>query len=112
MKPSDVKQVFEELGAGVFEEKIAYALSDVCSAVVREDKVGEITIKLKVKRVGSTDQVNISHELGYKRPKKRGSIAETDSQETVMYVNEEGNITQFPENQTDMFLENAKRETV
>lgn len=102
MTPSDVQQVFSELGAGVVEEKLGAMLSLVASQVVAHDKVGEVTIKLKMKRVGSTDQVSIEHTLAYKQPKRRGSIAEDDTQETVMYVNEGGNISQFPENQMDM----------
>jgi len=103
MKPTDLPLFISELGAGVLEEKMAHVVSEVAGSVVHEDKSGEVVLKLKMKRVGSTDQVKVEHTLSYKRPKKRGTIAEDDTQESVMYVNEGGNVTQFPEHQTDMF---------
>lgn len=111
MKLTDVPQFMGELGAGVFEEKLAHILSDVASAVLTNSKQGEVSIKLKMKRVGSTDQVNVEHTLAYKKPKKRGQISEDDSQETVMYVNEGFNLSQFPENQMDM-LGNGEKQNV
>jgi len=102
-KPTDVTQFIGELGAGVTEEKLAHMLTEVCGSVLAQQKQGEVTLKLKIKPAGSaSDQVSIEHTLAYKRPKKRGSIAEDDMQETIMYVNEGNNPSQFPENQLDM----------
>lgn len=102
MKPTDVAQVVSELGAGVVEEKLGTILSQVATQVIATKKQGTVKLELKLKQVGSTDQVTIEHTLSYKQPKKRGDISETDVQETVMFVNEGGNISQFPENQLDM----------
>ena len=102
MKPTNVNDFIGELSAGVVEEKLATMLSTVASQVVQHKKGGEVTLTLKMKPVGDHDQVNIEHKLAYKQPKKRGTIAEDDTQETVMYVNEGGNLSQFPEHQMDM----------
>jgi len=102
-KPTDVAQFIGELGAGVTEEKLAHMLTEVCGAVIGQQKAGEVSLKLKIKPAGSsTDQVSIEHTLAYKRPKKRGVISEDDAQETIMYVNEGNNPSQFPEHQMDM----------
>ena len=102
MKPTNVPQFISELGAGVVEEKLAHMISEVATQVVALDKMGEITLNIKLKKLGDSDQLKVEHKLAYKRPKKRGSISEDDTQESMMWVNEGGNVTQFPENQLDM----------
>ena len=108
MKPTDVSQLIGELGAGVVEEKLATILSSVASQCIAQNKTGQVTLVLDMKPVGDHEQINIKHKIAYKQPKKRGSIAEDDTQETVMYVNEGGNISQFPEHQMDMLGKNAE----
>ena len=109
MKPTDVPQLISELGAGIVEEKLATILSLVASQVIATDKQGEVSLKLKIKKVGATDQVKINHTIPYTQPKTRGDLKETDVQESVMYVNEEGNISQFPEHQMDMIGNGEKQ---
>jgi len=111
-KPTDIPQFISELGAGVVEEKLAYILSDVARSVLANQKMGEVSLSLKIKQVGSTDQVNVEHKIAYKKPKQRGAITEDDVQDTILYCNEGFNLTQFPENQTDMFNTNEEYKNV
>ena len=110
-KPTDVSQFVEELGAGVTQEKLAHIITTVTGAVMQHSKDGEVNLKLKFKRASnSSEQVMVTHALSYKQPKKRGHIAEVDEQDTIMYVNEGNNPTQFPENQVDMFNNEEARQ--
>ena len=87
MKPTNVPQFISELGAGVVEEKLAHMISEVATQVVALDKMGEITLNIKLKKLGDSDQLKVEHKLAYKRPKKRGSISEDDTQESMMFGN-------------------------
>lgn len=103
MIPTNVAQVISELGSGVLEQKLAMVLSQVAEAVQEHRKGGEVSLKLKLAPAGSANQLNVTHTLVYKQPKKRGSIGEDDTSETIMFVNEGGNVTMFPEAQGDLF---------
>ena len=109
MKPTDVSQFIGELGAGVIEEKLAVMISQVASQVVALEKQGEVNITLKFEKFGSADQVKIKHKIVAKHPLKYGSSMTDDVRESVMCVNEQGDVTQFPENQVDMFNEKETR---
>ena len=102
-QPTDVPQFIEDLCGGVFEEKLASVLSMVAESVDTHDKSGEITIKLSMKKIGSSSQVNISHKIAYSHPTMRGKKGEEDTTETPMYVNPGGRLTLFPEHQGQMF---------
>lgn len=112
-KPTDIGQFIEELGAGVVEEKLAHIITQVAGAVMQHNKQGEVSLTLKFDPAGSaSDQLSVKHTIKYKQPKKRGELVETDLQETIMYVNDGNNPTQFPENQGDMFRNATTQDTV
>lgn len=98
-----VENFMADLDGGVFEQKLSAMLSDVASSVIDHRRQGEVTIKLKMKRIGESHQVQIDHTLAYKRPTSRGTVQEDNATSTPMYVGTGGALTFFPENQVPMF---------
>ena len=103
MKSTDTKQLFEDLNAGVFGEQVGRAFSDVAAGVTETGKAGEVVIKFKMKRIGESQQVNISHSLKYIAPTRRGRKIEELSTDTPMHVNPDGEVTLFPKDQGQLF---------
>ncbi|MEQ0924069.1 hypothetical protein ABLT40_09750 [Acinetobacter schindleri] len=95
-KPTDVSDFIGELNAGVFEKQLGAVLSDVASGVVANGKQGEVTIKLKIKQISDTSQVNISHSLDYKTPTSKGHRSELVEGATPMHVLHGGGISIMP----------------
>lgn len=100
---TDLPEFIHDLDAGVFAEKVARALGDVAAGVVDQNKGGEVTLKFNLTKVGNSPRVNIKHKLSYKVPEMNGSFSQENTTESVMHVNPGGRITQFPENQHQMF---------
>lgn len=100
---TDVHGFISELDAGVFEEKLAAALSEVGAAVIQSGGLGRIRIDLAFKQLGNGHQVIVSHKLAFERPTMRGKACEEDTTETPMHVGRRGNLSLFPEDQCQMF---------
>lgn len=100
---TDVGEFFSDLYAGVFNEKLSRALSDVAAGVIDNHDTGEVTIKLVMKQVGVSNTVNVKHTLTYKKPTLNGDVTEKDVTETPMHVGKGGRLTLFPEEQGQMF---------
>lgn len=98
-----VEQFFAELDGGVLEQKLSHMLSETAAAVIDHNRSGEVTIKLKMKRIGQSHQVQIDHAVKYSRPTSKGSVQEDNTTSTPMYVGKGGALTLFPEDQTQMF---------
>ena len=109
---TNVEVFLNDLDGGTFEQKISRALSSVALGVVDNGKVGEVTIKFKIKQVAKGNHVNISHSLEFKKPTMNGMQGEINTTETPMHVGSEGSISLFPENQTQMFGKKGEVETV
>ncbi|MBK3797510.1 hypothetical protein CXF92_18675 [Pseudomonas sp. Choline-3u-10] len=90
MKPTDVNDFLGSLNAGVFASQVGRALSDVAAGVVDHGKPGEVTLKFKLKQIGQSHQVAVSHTLDFVQPTKRGKKREDTSLDTPMYVTESG----------------------
>jgi hypothetical protein len=90
MKPTDTTKFIQELNAGVFEQQLGRALSDVAAGVIDHGKEGSVTITLKLKQIAQTNQVNISHKLDFVQPTKRGKKREDTTLDTPMYVTPDG----------------------
>lgn len=110
-RDTDVTQFFEDLDGGVFIQKPARALSEVAGGVVDNNDKGSIDIKLNLKRIGQSYQVNIGHTLKYTVPTLRGKISEEDTTETPMHVNTGGRLSIFSENQNQLFTRRGEPET-
>lgn len=110
----DFVPVLEELDAGIFSRKVASALAQTALAVVNAEskkQVGKITIEFELSRIGEGAQVQMAHKLAYSRPTTRGKIQETDTTETLLYVNKGGRLTITPDTQLDLIAK-TKREVV
>lgn len=99
---NQLAEFFSELGAGVFEEKLQRVLGETASAVMTNNREGEITIKFKMKPISSS-QAKVAHSIEFKAPTLNGVKSEKNTTDTVMYVGSKGKLSLFPENQTQMF---------
>ena len=93
---TDVQQFLSDLGAGVFEQKVGLALSDVAASVVDNDKAGEVTIKFKLKHIANSAAVVVAHSITQKMPTSHGDKSETDTTSTPMYIGPGGKMTVYP----------------
>lgn len=96
-KHTDVHDFFGDLNAGIFEKQLGAVLSDVAAGVVMNSKQGDVTIKLKIKQISDTSQVNISHSIDYKTPTAKGHRTELSEGATPMHVLQGGRISLMPD---------------
>lgn len=96
---TDVGEFITDLDGGVFDRKLSIALSQVAASVVDNNKVGEVDVKLKLKRIPGTSQVHIEHTLKYSKPTLDGKAGEEETRTTAMHVGKFGKLTLAPENQ-------------
>jgi len=90
MKPTDTAEFISSLNASVFAQQVGRALSDVAAGVVDHGKPGEVTLKFKLKQIGQSNQVAVSHTLDYVQPTKRGKKREDTTLDTPLYVTANG----------------------
>ncbi|GAB3099858.1 hypothetical protein G8770_03715 [Aestuariicella hydrocarbonica] len=93
MSETNVMDFLEELGAGIFKEKLAHALSEAALGTIihgNGTKKAKVSIELTFKQIGENDQVSISHKLAHITPTKRGKKSEEDTTETAMFVGRGG----------------------
>lgn len=100
---TNIESVIADLDGGVLAEKLSHAISKVAAGVIDYDKSGSVTLSLKLKRLGSSYQVNIEHSLVYQAPTAKGHSSEKNTTSTPMHVGKGGRVSLFPENQTQMF---------
>lgn len=103
MKATDTNEFLNSLNAGVFAQQVGRALSDVASGVVDHGKAGQVVLTFKLKRIGESNQVAITHTLDFIEPTRRGKRREDTSLDTPMYVTPEG-VTLFQTNPTDQLF--------
>lgn len=99
---TQVDKFIGDLDGGQLEEKLSKVISLVAGSVMDHGNAGEITIKLKVKKL-SAQQVMVEHDLHFSRPTARGKQSENEANKTPMYVGEKGKVTFLPEHQNTMF---------
>lgn len=103
-----ITTLLEDLGAGVFAQKINAAFADAALGVVTTGKKGSITISFELKRIGESNQVACTHAIKYSRPTGKGKISEENSDMTPLHVGVGGKLTLFPETQQPLFGENQQ----
>lgn len=103
MKPTDTSEFINSLNASVFAQQVGRALSDVAAGVVDHGKPGEVTLKFKLKQIGQSNQVAVSHTLDYVQPTKRGKKREDTTLDTPLYVTANG-LELFQTNPTDQLF--------
>ena len=95
-----------ELDGGVFENKIAVALSEVAFGVLNNGQKGKVTLTFEIDRMSNSveeKRVKIKHRLNYSTPTPRGKASEEDTTETPMWVNKGGKLTILQEDQGQLF---------
>lgn len=110
---TSIEQLFEELDAGVFGDRLALALADTALGVVAtgdKKKRGKVTITFDIGQVGETNQVQIDHTIEYKKPTHRGSQSEVHGTATVMYVGARGKLTILNNSTQPLFAGGAGEE--
>ncbi|KJZ10424.1 hypothetical protein TW86_14080 [Halomonas sp. S2151] len=101
--PTDVTRFFEDLDGGVLAERLGVILSHAAAAATdNPKKKAKVTLDLSIENIGSGSQVGVIHKLSFKVPTAHGATAEDHTTETVMYVNQGGEMSLEPKNQLDM----------
>jgi len=103
---TDVGEFVTDLDGGNFDTKLSTALSQVAANVVDYDKVGEVSVSLKFKKIPGTSQVHCIHTIKYTKPTLDGKAGEEESRTTALHVGKFGRLTLAPENQI-AFLDRA-----
>lgn len=96
MKSTDIQSFIADLDGGQFEADLGKILTAVGIAACDHGGTGEVTIKLKMKRIAQSNQVNIKHHISYIKPTSRGMQSEKTEGETPMYVSATQGMTFFP----------------
>lgn len=107
---TSIAELLGEMNGGTVEQMANIAISDAALNVMEFDKNGEITLKIKLQRIGESQQVNAVATLSYKIPTKRGSRSEDCAVDTPLYVGKGGRLTVLPENQIDIFTKKTRVE--
>lgn len=107
---TSIAELLGEMNGGTVEQMANIAISDAALNVMEFDKNGEITLKIKLQRIGESQQVNAVATLSYKIPTKRGSRSEDYAVDTPLYVGKGGRLTVLPENQIDIFTKKTRVE--
>jgi len=101
---TDFVCLLPDLNAGVFEEQINTALSDIAANVCTHGKKGKLTIEFAFKQIGEGNQVQVTHSLKSVVPQQRGRIIEETATDTPLHVERGGKLTLYPNTQTKMEL--------
>jgi fructose 1,6-bisphosphatase len=106
-KKTNISQLLGDLNAGVFEQQVDRALSDVALNVVETGKKGRVTITFDLKQIGESSQVAMTHKLAYLKPMRKGKATEEYAADTPLHVGAGGVLSLFPHEQLKMELTGA-----
>lgn len=96
---TDPAEFLAELDGGSFEAMLAIALSETAAKVIDNAKQGECTIKLKLKPIEGTKQINCEATIVNKHPTLMGSATNEATTNTVFHVGKGGRLSLVPEAQ-------------
>lgn len=102
-RSTNVADMLGELDAGVFEQKLGRALSEVAMGVVTTGKKGKVVVTLDMAQIANSNQVNLTHSLKYVKPTGNGRVTEENATATPMHVGTGGKLTLFPDTQERLF---------
>lgn len=103
MKSTDHNQFIDDLNGGVLAKQLAYVISEVASAVVDNEKKGEINIKLSLTKGVGPNSVVVAHKLTSIAPLDDGRKLEDHEGKTSMHVNKDGDVTLFANHTEQLF---------
>lgn len=78
------------------------AFREVAFGVTNERRTGEIVIRLKIKPINDSSQVNCQHSIKYTKPTAKGSVVEDATTSTLLHVGKGGRMSLYPETQLDL----------
>lgn len=107
---TDVTQMIGELNGGQVEQMLNIALSDAALNTLTHDKTSEVSLSIKMSRIGDSNQVSAVATVKYKVPTKRGSRSEDYATDTPLYVGAGGKLSVTPDNQIDIFKGRSRAE--
>lgn len=87
---TDVQQLIGDLDGGQLEHALSVALSRVAAASVDNHRVGEVSLKFKVKPIPGSHQVSCEHSIEFKSPTESGVASEKSTRVTVLFVGQYG----------------------
>ena len=97
---TNIAELLSDLNAGVFEQQINTALSDIAANVCTHGKKGELVVKFAMKQIGEGNQVALTHSLKSVVPKARGRVIEEHATDTPLHVERGGKLSLYPTAQT------------
>lgn len=103
MDTSSTTQLLEDLEAGIFMQRLDAALRACAAGVVEYSRDGEITIKLKLKKIGDSSQVTAVHSIKSSHPTLKGKVVEEATTNTPLHVGRGGRLSLYPEAQGKLF---------
>lgn len=99
MEQQQLYDLFGELDAGVYVQKVARALADTALGAVTTNKAGKVVLTIDVKQIGVSNQVMLKHSIKMVKPTAYGRVTEENSTETPVYVGVRGKLTALPDKQ-------------
>lgn len=102
-KQTDIPQLFNDLDAGIFTQRLNAAMCDTALGVVTTGKKGKVTITLDIERIGDASQVKCTHAIKYAKPTTKGKVIEEATTSTPLHVGAGGVLSLFPESQRELF---------
>lgn len=104
-KQTNVGQLLADLHGGTFEKKLAHTLSQAGLAAIGDGGQAKVQVTFTLKKVATGRECKLEHSIAYVIPTRNGEKSEKDRTETVVYVNEGGNLTILPEAQSSFQFE-------
>jgi hypothetical protein len=105
--PNSPVELFDQLDAGIFRQKVSKAFADVALGVAIHGKKGKVILTFDFDRIGESTQVEMVHKVHFAKPTERGKVIEENTTSTPLHVGIGGVLTVL-ETTGDLF---TKRES-
>lgn len=109
MNENTPAELFDQLDAGIFREKVARAFADVALGVAIHGKKGRVLLTFDFARIGESTQVEMTHRVQFSKPTERGKVIEENTTSTPLHVGVGGALTVL-ETTGDLFKTDKARE--
>lgn len=107
-KTTDITELFNDLDAGAFAQRLSIALRETALGTVSTGKKGKVSITIDLARIGDSSQVNAVHSIKYAKPTAKGRVVEEATTSTPLYVTTGGTLSLFLDKQDSLFKQNAE----
>lgn len=107
-RSTPLDEFLSDIDAGILEQQLSAALSNIAEAVIFTGKKGSISLTFDVAQIKGLDQVIIKTSLKTNQPTPKGKQSEEVGSDTPMYVHKGGVLKHYPANQGQLFGEKTK----